>query len=77
MRSSRQRKTNTKLPHDTNLYLGDAVLQFVKPLAKQSPLHDDGGQQEVEPDSAEPVPLQERHQEPEPDEYHHVDVLKH
>lgn len=42
-----------------------------------SPLDHEGGQQQVEAYCAVPVPLQEGHQEAEPDENHHMDVLEH
>lgn len=46
-------------------------------VADESPLDDSSRQQEVEADWAEPVLAQECHQEPEPDENHHVDILEH
>ena len=46
-------------------------------IAQDGPLDIEGSDEEVEPDSAEPIPLEERHQEAEPDEHHDVDILKH
>lgn len=51
--------------------------QLQSTVADESPLDDGGGQQEVEADCAEPVLPEKRHQEPEPDEDHHVNILKH
>ena len=41
------------------------------------PLYNERCDQKVEAYTREPVPLQERHQVPETDEYHHVHVLEH
>lgn len=46
-------------------------------LHEETPLETEGGQQQVDAHAAEPVFLEERHQEPEADEDHDMDVLKH
>lgn len=46
-------------------------------LHEESPLQAEGSQEQVDADAAEPVSLQEGHQEPEADEDHDVDILKH
>ena len=72
----------TYLRFKVYFYCGSRVLRLVGEFAQEAvgqrgPLKDERRQQKVEPDAAEPVSLEEGHEEPEPDEHHHVDVLKH
>lgn len=45
-------------------------------LHEQSPLQAEGGNEEVEADRTEAVPLQESHEEPETHKDHHMDILE-
>ena len=54
-----------------------AVLQVPEALHEEAPLQAEGGQEQVDAHAAEPVSLQESHQEPEADEDHDVDILEH
>ena len=63
------------VPGEVELYL--AVVQVEQSVDEDGPLEHQAGHQEVDADRAQAVPLQERHQEAEADEYHHVHVLKH
>ena len=67
--------TSPDSPFDVDHY--PAVVQVEEPVDEDGPLQDERGQQEVEADGTEAVPLQESHQEAEPDEDHHMYVLKH
>lgn len=53
------------------------VSQRVKPLTNHRPLHHQSAQQKIESYSAVAVTSQERHQEPEADKHHHMNILKH
>ncbi len=46
-------------------------------LHEETPLQAEGSQKHVDAHAAEPVSLQEGHQEPKTDEYHDVNILKH
>lgn len=46
-------------------------------LHEEAPLQAEGSQEQVDAHAAEPVSLEKCHQEPEADEDHDVDVLKH
>jgi len=46
-------------------------------VRQRGPLQDEGCSEEVERNAAEPVPLEEGHEEAKPDEHHHVNVLEH
>lgn len=46
-------------------------------LHEEAPLQAEGGQEQVDAHAAEPVLLEEGHEETEADEDHDVDVLKH
>jgi hypothetical protein len=59
---------------DVNLL---TIKRVIEALAKSGPLEDDSGDQEIDGDGAVTVLLQERHQETETDEHHHVHILKH
>ena len=54
-----------------------AVGHVPEALHEEAPLQAEGSQQEVDAHAAETVSLQECHQEPEADEDHDVDILKH
>ena len=60
---------------------GEVVLLLLvhgdEALDDDGPLEGERRQEEVEADRRVAVPLQERHQEPEADEDHDVDILKH
>ena len=53
------------------------LVQVEEPVDEDGPLKAGGGHHEVQPHGGEAVALQEGHQEPEPDEDHHVHVLEH
>ena len=59
---------------DGRLSLGEFPDETV---GQRGPLQNEGGQQKVEPDAAKPVALEERHEKPETDEHHDVNVLEH
>lgn len=46
-------------------------------LHEEAPLQAEGSQEQVDSHAAEPILLEERHQEAKADEDHDVDVLKH
>ena len=46
-------------------------------LAERRPLQNDGRNEEIERHGAVAVTFQERHQEAETDEHHHVNILEH
>ena len=48
-----------------------------KSLTESGPLQDDGRDQEIQRHCTVPIAFQEGHQEPETDEHHNVDILKH
>lgn len=54
-----------------------AVLQVPEALHEEAPLQAEGSQEQVDAHTAEPVSLQEGHEEAEADEDHDVNVLKH
>lgn len=54
-----------------------AILQMPEALHEQAPLQTESGQKHVDAHAAEAVSLQEGHQEPEADEDHDVNILKH
>lgn len=54
-----------------------AVLHVPEALHEEAPLQAEGSQEQVDAHAAEPVSLQEGHEEAEADEDHDVNVLKH
>ena len=60
---------------DVDLYL--AVVHVQEAAHQERPLEDEGGNQHVQAHGAIAVTLQERHQETEANEDHHVDILEH
>lgn len=54
-----------------------AMIQVPNALHEEAPLQAKRSQQQVDANAAEAVLLEERHQEPEANENHDVDILKH
>lgn len=54
-----------------------AMIHVPDSLHEEAPLQTEGSQEQVDSHAAEPIFLEERHQEPKTDEDHDVDVLKH
>lgn len=54
-----------------------AVIQVPETLHEEAPLQPKGSQEQVDTHTAEPISLEEGHKEPEANEDHDVDILKH
>lgn len=53
------------------------MLHVQEPTEEDVPLDYESSNDHIEPNTREPIALEERHEEAEPNEDHHVDVLEH
>lgn len=53
------------------------IIRVPEALHEEAPLQPEGSQQQVDAHTAEPISLEECHEEPEADEDHDMDILKH